>query len=448
MSQEIKIHPAANVFPMMDDVAYQDLLNDIRENSVRDTLVFRGESWGTAELVDGRNRLKAIQELGLNYLDHAIIIHPEDMPDPFSFVLSLNLHRRHLNESQRSMVAAEMVALKNSGDQNGKVQICTITIDHAAEQMAVSTRSAKAGVKVRKHGTPELKAAVMDKKIAVSVAAKIADLDDSEQAGAIADELAKPKRRKSKPVDPVVEPVPSEPIPEHEQDGEPGEPQNIFDQVRERVDAVRQLSNAHPSSPQLFIQSLQRLTYDIADASHVEVKPPERISLIDGKTTSRGSVPQLPPDTPEPENIGWVDLQKLTLQRVRKYCYRNPSACDVVLKDMAVLASLLKEYKSNATKARKAAKQNLAFQRSVVGDEMPPDTQKRRDEEFRRQFEGITPLPDSSDPVQPPVKSRRARKAARVKATVEKPARKRRAPKPKADPGTFTFPEESETVVG
>lgn len=102
----VKIHPAAMAYPMMSDAEYAGLLKDIEENGVATVIQFRGDSWEEAELIDGRCRLKAIRELGLDYRDYAHIVATEDMPDPVAHLRSVNLYRRHLSTSQIDELAA------------------------------------------------------------------------------------------------------------------------------------------------------------------------------------------------------------------------------------------------------------------------------------------------------------------------------------------------------
>jgi hypothetical protein len=95
-----EVHPAANLFPMMSNEAYAQLRDDIAENGMKEAItLWRGE------LIDGRNRLRACEELKIEPLVNEI----EDDADPVAFVLSINLHRRHLDESQRAMVAARLL---------------------------------------------------------------------------------------------------------------------------------------------------------------------------------------------------------------------------------------------------------------------------------------------------------------------------------------------------
>ena len=62
----------------------------------------------------------------------------------YDLVLSLNLHRRHLSESQRAMVAANIATLGQGGDrksdQTANLRF-EITQPQAAEKLNVSRRS-------------------------------------------------------------------------------------------------------------------------------------------------------------------------------------------------------------------------------------------------------------------------------------------------------------------
>ena len=47
--------------------------------------------------------------------EHFYQFDPKNQGDPLTFVISANLHRRHLTESQRATIAAKIVTM-NSGD--------------------------------------------------------------------------------------------------------------------------------------------------------------------------------------------------------------------------------------------------------------------------------------------------------------------------------------------
>lgn len=91
----MEIHEAANIFPI-DDEHISDLAADIKKNGQKVAIeLFEGK------IIDGRRRFKACQVAGIEPLTKNVL--PED---PISYVLSLNLHRRHLNPSQLAMVGA------------------------------------------------------------------------------------------------------------------------------------------------------------------------------------------------------------------------------------------------------------------------------------------------------------------------------------------------------
>ena len=100
--------------------------------------------------------------------------------DPVAYVVSLNLRRRHFDESQRAWVAAKLANLPHGTNQwSGK--FAGPTQEHAARLLNVSERSVRNAVRVRDEGSPELGAAVERGMASVSAAADLATLPKEEQ---------------------------------------------------------------------------------------------------------------------------------------------------------------------------------------------------------------------------------------------------------------------------
>jgi len=162
-----EIHPLAELFPPMSDEQYHALKADIAENGQHeDIMIWQGM------LIDGRHRLRACLELGIQP-DTAEL---DDSCDPYIYVITHNLHRRHLTESQRSMVAGKLATLKpgdvkTQRDSSG-VQICTPSIEDAAGLLSVSRRSVASAKQVIEHGSKAIVDAVESGEIPVSFAAK------------------------------------------------------------------------------------------------------------------------------------------------------------------------------------------------------------------------------------------------------------------------------------
>lgn len=192
----VKIHPAAELFPMMDDVEYGRLLEDVRDSGIKTPLLFLND-----ELIDGRNRLKALQELGRNPHEHKHTYSDEQVPDPVGFVLSLNLHRRHLNESQRAMLASKVATMRAGRQSN--TAIAVLSQEAAAETLHVSVDSVQRARKVINKAVQEIVDAVEHGDVSVSAAAEVSELPKSQQkklakAGAKAVAAAAAKSRKDK----------------------------------------------------------------------------------------------------------------------------------------------------------------------------------------------------------------------------------------------------------
>lgn len=94
----VEAHPAANVFPLMDDVRLQGLADDIALNGLREPIqVYRGK------VLDGRNRLAACEIAGVTpRFEHL----PDDV-SPWRMAWSLNGQRRDLSSDQRYLLWKE-----------------------------------------------------------------------------------------------------------------------------------------------------------------------------------------------------------------------------------------------------------------------------------------------------------------------------------------------------
>lgn len=93
----------------------------------------------------------------------AKVIHEGD--DAVSFVISLNLHRRHLNESQRAAVAAKLANMPLGGATYRSANLQTggapqVSQADAAKLLNVSTRTVAAAAKVIHEGDESLVKAV------------------------------------------------------------------------------------------------------------------------------------------------------------------------------------------------------------------------------------------------------------------------------------------------
>ena len=84
-------HPLAEIFPLMEGTALAELTADIKAHGLREPIVLFED-----KILDGRNRYAACLAAEV---EPRFIPYLED--DPHSFVLSLNLHRRHLTQEQK-----------------------------------------------------------------------------------------------------------------------------------------------------------------------------------------------------------------------------------------------------------------------------------------------------------------------------------------------------------
>ncbi len=152
-------HSMTHHFPFLHGEEMEDLIQDIRTNGLRHPIVLFEN-----EILDGRNRYLACDQAGVTPRYECF---SGTRQEAFRYMVSCNLHRRHLNESQRAMIAAELVkAAEEEGTRLSKSE--------AADLMNVSRSSLYSAKHVREKGTPSLIAEVQAGNLSVAMAEKIA----------------------------------------------------------------------------------------------------------------------------------------------------------------------------------------------------------------------------------------------------------------------------------
>lgn len=215
MMTAVEFHEVANVFPLMEGVEFNEFRDDIRTHGLKEPIWLHD-----GKIIDGRNRYRACQSLG---------IAPDfrewnGKGDLTAFVVSLNLHRRHLTESQRGVIAARIkgdferqartrqahgsTAPGKHSATNGQAQTLSANLrealpaasepvesrpaesrrpgyskasEQAAALLNVSPRSVEAASRVLQNGTPELVRAVEKGEVKVSAAEAVSTLPKAEQ---------------------------------------------------------------------------------------------------------------------------------------------------------------------------------------------------------------------------------------------------------------------------
>lgn len=153
-------HPSTSLFPMMADCELAELARDISEHGLIEPVVTLA-----GQVLDGRNRLRACELASVEPRFEEWT----GAGSPTAWVISKNLHRRHLSESQRAMIAARLANLTNGQRAS---QICEgVPQQEAARLLNVSPRSVSDAHRVVARGVPELVGAVERDEIAVSAAA-------------------------------------------------------------------------------------------------------------------------------------------------------------------------------------------------------------------------------------------------------------------------------------
>lgn len=143
----MEFHPLAELFPLMEGAEFEALVADILRHGLREPITLHAH-----KILDGRNRFRACEQAKIL----PIFEQWDCEGDIQAFVVSKNLHRRHLNESQRAIIAAKLANIPRGTVGGGHKKTDTqITISDAAELLNVSRSLVHEAKTVLTQGTHE-----------------------------------------------------------------------------------------------------------------------------------------------------------------------------------------------------------------------------------------------------------------------------------------------------
>jgi hypothetical protein len=167
-NKHYEFHKYCLLFPKANDDELSKLRDDIRENGLIEPItVYEGK------ILDGRNRFLACTAQGITPT-----FKEYEGTDPLRFVLSKNFNRRHLSESQRAAVAAEVATLPHGRPlKNGTTQQ-SLTQSEAAKALNVSERLIRDAKTIKKESLENFNEIKQGKKTVHSVIRERRTADD------------------------------------------------------------------------------------------------------------------------------------------------------------------------------------------------------------------------------------------------------------------------------
>lgn len=176
MTVEYTVHPYADLWPLLANNELQMLADDIRTHGLREPIWLHPDG----RIVDGRNRFRACALAGV---EPSTRTYDGTEDGLLAFLISLNMARRHMDESQRAMVAAKIARLghgQRADRVDASIEASTSQSD-AAILLNVSRSAVQRARKVADEAVPELQEAVEAGRVSVSAAAGLTQAPPEEQ---------------------------------------------------------------------------------------------------------------------------------------------------------------------------------------------------------------------------------------------------------------------------
>jgi ParB-like chromosome segregation protein Spo0J len=186
MSASLPLHPLCTLFPRMEGCALQELAGDIKLYGLHNPIVLHD-----GMILDGGNRYAACLHAGVEpkFIEY-------DGDNIVAFVLSMNMHRRHMSVGQFAVITSLAQDWGKSHPAHRAKEVGNV-----ADLSTVADRASMSGASVRTQGSAD-KVAKADPELAKQVARGSISLP----AAVKKVEKKSPKPRKEKPApEPKVE---------------------------------------------------------------------------------------------------------------------------------------------------------------------------------------------------------------------------------------------------
>jgi len=177
----MKSHEIADIFPLMNPKEFKELKEDIKQNGLMSpVIIYEGK------ILDGRNRYNACNELGVRIITDEYI-----GKDALQYVMSTNLKRRNLTDSQKAVVgikykkyysiyAKQRMSLGGKGVEPVPQQEQARARDKAGEVMGVSGRYIDEAEELIKKN-PEAEKQIMEEGAKVKVLLREIKLEEQKK---------------------------------------------------------------------------------------------------------------------------------------------------------------------------------------------------------------------------------------------------------------------------
>lgn len=188
---ELQMLDVCSLSPEMNDEEFVAFKEDIRLRGQQVPIVLDS----SGRVIDGRKRLRACQELGIEPKTVTINIGPNE--SPADVARSLNLMRTHYTPAQRAIYAARLVQRPQGGQPKGGHDHLPPTASDLARAVGVDRTTVLKARAILKKAHPEVVRAIEQGAITLRTAGQVVKMPRAKQAKEIATLKERPHKLRS-----------------------------------------------------------------------------------------------------------------------------------------------------------------------------------------------------------------------------------------------------------